>query len=144
MWARKEQTSPEDKYKFITYILNNMKLSTEQRKTENNDKEKRFKKNTPRDLGPEDITVLMRDEGPTEQLCGDRIVACKWINGEFAQGTTYKETIGKIQRTLHSWWKRRVAAPNPDIDNFVKHVNREHNQEADHPTNISSTKKEKI
>ena len=60
-------------------------------------------------------------------------MACKWINGEFAQATKYKETR-----------KRRVAAPNPDIDNFVKHVYREHKQEADHPTNISSTKKENI
>ena len=29
--ARKEQNSPEDKYKFITYILNKMKLCTEHR-----------------------------------------------------------------------------------------------------------------
>ena len=31
--ARKGKNSPEDKYYFITYILNKMKLSTEHRKT---------------------------------------------------------------------------------------------------------------
>ena len=59
-------------------------------------------------------------------------MACKFINGEFAQGTKYKDTIGKIQRILHSWWKRGAAAPISDVDNFVKHINKEHNQEADH------------
>ena len=34
MIKRKEYTSPKDKYKFITYILNTMKLSTEHRKLE--------------------------------------------------------------------------------------------------------------
>ena len=40
MIKRKEHTSPSDKYKFITCILNKMKLTTEHRKTENKDKEK--------------------------------------------------------------------------------------------------------
>ena len=48
----------------------------------------------------------------------------------------------KVQRDnwekFHSWWKRRVAAPISDIDNFVKHVYREHNQEADHWANIGA------
>ena len=38
MIARKKQTSPKDKYKFITYILNKMKLTTEHRQTRNKDK----------------------------------------------------------------------------------------------------------
>ena len=59
-------------------------------------------------------------------------MACKWINGEFSRETKYKETIGKIQKTLHTWWKGGVASPISNIDSFVKHVNREHNQEADH------------
>ena len=70
-------------------------------------------------------------------------MACKWINGEFAQGKKYKETIGKIQ-IVHSWWKRRVAAPNSDIDYFVKHVYREHNQEADHWANRSNRERGKL
>ena len=81
---------------------------------------------------PEDTTVHTLGEGLTVQLCVDSNVACKWINGEFAQGTKYKETIGKIQRILHSWWKRRVATPISNIDSPVGHEYREHNQEADH------------
>ena len=75
--ARRAQNSPEDKYNFITYILNKMKLPTEDRKTENKDKEKRLKKRTPSELGSEDITVHTREGGPTVQLCGDSNVACK-------------------------------------------------------------------
>ena len=63
-----------------------MKLSTGTQ-TKNKDKGKKLKEKTPRDLGPEDITVHTRDEGLTVQQCGDSNVACKWINGEFAQGT---------------------------------------------------------
>ena len=91
-------------------MLNKMKLPTEHRQTKNTDTEKRLKKKTPSDLGPEDITVHTRDEGLIVQLCGDSNVACKWINGEVAPGTKYKETIGENQRILHSWWKRRVAS----------------------------------
>ena len=43
-----------------------------------------------------------------------------------------KRQLGKFNGFLHSWWKGRVAAPISDIDNFLEHVNREHNQEADH------------
>ena len=84
MIARKTQNSTEEEYKFITYILNKMKLPTVH-KPKNKDEEKRLKNKTPRDPGPEDITVHTRDEGATLQLCGDSNVACKWINGEFAQ-----------------------------------------------------------
>ena len=50
MTARKKQNSPEEKYKFITYILIKMKLTTEHRQTKKKDKEKMLKKKTPRDL----------------------------------------------------------------------------------------------
>ena len=82
--------------------------------------------------------------GLAVQLCGDSNVACKWINGEYAQGTKYKVTIGKVQRILHSWWKRGAATPFSNIDNFVKHIYREHNQEADHGTDIGAQGRRKI
>ena len=44
MMKRKEHTSPSDKYKFITCISNKMKLSTEHRKIEKKDGDKKFKK----------------------------------------------------------------------------------------------------
>ena len=65
MIARKEQNSPEDNYNFIIYILNEMMLSTEHRKTEKKDEEKRLKRKARRDVGPEDTTVQPREGGPT-------------------------------------------------------------------------------
>ena len=47
------------------------------------------------------------------QVCGDSNVTCKWVNGEFAQGTKFKDTIGNL-KILHS-----------NIDKFVKHIHRE-------------------
>ena len=71
-------------------------------------------------------------------------MACKWINGEFAQGTKYKETIGKIQKLLHSWWKKGAAMPISNIDSFANHVYREHNHEADHRANLGAQWRRKI
>ena len=108
MIKRKEHASPSDKYKFITCILNKMKLPTEHRKTKKKGKDKKFKKKTPRDLGPGDTTVHTREGRATVQLCGDSNVACNRNNGEYAQGTKYKDTTGKIQRILHSWWREEL------------------------------------
>ena len=120
MTARKQQNSPEDRYKFLTYILNKMKLPTEHRKTGKKDeKKKRFKKKTPRDLGPEDITVHTREGGPAVQLCGDSNVACTWTMENLPKEPSTK-TIGKIQRILHSWWKRGAATP---ISNITTSLN---------------------
>ena len=106
MIKRKEYTSPSDKYKFITCMLNKMKLPTEHRKIEKKGGDK--KKKTPRDLGSGDNTIHTRADRPTVQQCGDSNVACKWINGEFAQGTKYKDTIGKIQKTSCTHGGREV------------------------------------
>ena len=103
-----------------------------------------LRKKTPRELGPEDITVHTRGGGPTVQLCGESNVACKWINGEFAQGTKYKDTIGKIQKILHSWWKRGAATPISNINNFVEHVYRDHYQEAGHWADTGAQGRRKI
>ena len=95
-------------------------------------------------MGPGDTTVHTREDGPAVQLCGDSNVASKWINGEFAHGTRYKDTIGKNQRILHSWWKRKAATPISNIDSFVKNICREHNQEADHWADIRAQGRRKI
>ena len=42
--VRKKKNAPEEKYKFVTFIL---KLSTEHRKTKNKEKDKRLKEKTP-------------------------------------------------------------------------------------------------
>ena len=142
--TRKEQNSPKDKYNFITYILNKMKLPTDHRTTENKDGEKWFKRKALKDMGPRDISVPTREGGPTVQLCGDSNVACKRINGEFGQGTEYKERTGKIQSILHSWSKRRVATPISNNDSFVKQVYKEHHQEAHHWADIGAQGRRKF
>ena len=40
--------------------------------------------------------------------------------------------------TLHSWWKTGVAFPAQRVGDYVKHICREHNQEADHITNLGA------
>ena len=35
-----------------------------------------------------------------------------------------------IQKTLHSLWKKKIAYPVTQIDDYVKHIFRKHNQEA--------------
>ena len=42
------------------------------------------------------------------------------LNGEFAQGRKYQDTIGKIQKIMHSWWKRGTVTPTSVIEDFVK------------------------
>ena len=53
--------------------------------------------------------------------------------------------MGQLQKkTSHSWWKEKIANPNSKIDDFVKHVFREHNQEADAWANIGAKGQRKI
>ena len=40
-------------------------------------------------------------------------------------GAKYKEEIGQVHKTLHSWWKEKVAKPISKIDGLVKRVYRE-------------------
>ena len=44
--------------------------------------------------------------------------------------------MGQIQINLYSWWKRKIANAISKIDDNVKHVFGEHNQEADHWANL--------
>ena len=46
-------------------------------------------------------------------------------------GTKAQTTNWPSTNDLHSWWKRKIANPISKIDDFVKHVFQEHNQEAD-------------
>ena len=61
-----------------------MKLFVDHRKNKGQEHVKKIKDKTPRILGPADVTIHARDDGPTEQLCGDSDVACEWINGEYS------------------------------------------------------------
>ena len=46
--------------------------------------------------------------------------------------------FGEIQRILHSWWKKGAATPISNIDNFLKHIHRERDQEAAHWADIGA------
>ena len=91
-----------DKTQFATITLDNVKLSTVQRKKK--EKGKKVDEKTPRVLGPADTIIHTREEGPTVQFCGDSEVAETWINGHCSLGLKYRGTIGQIQKTLYSWW----------------------------------------
>ena len=86
-------------------------------------------------------TVHTRAGAPTVQLCGDS--TCKWINGDFSLEQKYRGKIGQVQTILRSRWKRKIAGPISKINNFVKHVYREHNQE-DHWANSGGQGQRKI
>ena len=53
-------------------------------------------------------------------------------------GLEDREQLESIQRTLHSLWRRKVAYPVRQVDDYVRHVLREHNQEADHLANLGA------
>ena len=59
-------------------------------------------------------------------------MAEKWIKVHRAFGRKFQTKIDRILKTLHSWWKKKTAYPVAQIDDFVKHIFLEHNQEADH------------
>ena len=65
-------------------------------------------------------------------------------NGSMDNILWYRGIIGQVQKTLHSWWKKKIANHISKIDNFVKHVFREHNQEADLWTNSGAEGQRKI
>ena len=62
----------------------------------------------------------------------------------FSRNKLQKRQLGNFQRILHSWWKRRVAAPISDIGKLGKLVYREDKQEADHWANIGAQGRSKI
>ena len=88
-----------------------------------------------RTLGPPDSSISMRTEGTTVQVSGDSKVVEKWING---MGPKDRERVESIQRTLQSLWRRKVAYPVAQVGDYVRHVFREHNQEADHLANFDA------
>ena len=111
MISRKGQHSPEDKYNFFTYILNKMRLSTEHRQTVKKKEEKRILKERHPGIWVPKTPLCTRDGGCTVQLCGNINVASKWINGEFVQGTKYKEILGKKQRIFTPQVEERSSHP---------------------------------
>ena len=59
----------------------------------------------------------------------------------FSGAKSTEEELAKF-KPLH--WKRKIANPISKIDDFVKHVFREHNQEAEHWAHVECEGKRKI
>ena len=68
------------------------------------------------------------------------VATLRWLasgkDGKNSLGQKYQEQIGMIQKTLHQWWKKKIANFISNICEYVKHIFREHNQEADHWANV--------
>ena len=73
-------------------------------------------------LGPPDSSISLCTECTTVQVCGDSKVVEKWINGTCAMGPKDREQMESIQRTLHSLWRRKVAYPVGQVDDYVRRV----------------------
>ena len=108
--ARNMKSTLDDKYQFVTFVIDRMKRSIVHRNNKGKDIGKKVKDKTPRDLGPADTTIHTRVGGPDVQVCGDSDVACKWINGQYSLG----------QKTLHSWWKEKKPSPISKIDDLCE------------------------
>ena len=53
------------------------------------------------------------------------------------------EVSHEIQKTLHQWWKKKMANLLQKIDDYVKHIFREH-KEADHWANVGAEGQRKV
>ena len=98
-----------------------------------------------RHQGPADKTVHTREDGPTVQLCGDSEVAGKRNNGQYYLGQKFRGTIGQIQKkTLYSWRRRKIANSISKTDDYLTHIFRAHNQDADHWANLGTEGQRKV
>ena len=141
MREREVKSTLVDKYKFVTFALDSVNLSTVYRK-HCEGTERRLKRRHQGTWDPRIPPSHTREDGPTVQLRGDSV--CKWINGECSLGQEFRGRIGQVQKKkIHSWWKRKITSPISKIDDFVKHVFREHNQEAEHWAHVGGRRTEK-
>ena len=54
------------------------------------------------------------------------------------------EELARSTEILYLWWKRKIALPISKIDDHVKHIFREHNQEAEYWANLGAEGQGKI
>ena len=120
-----------------------MKLPTEHRKTKNKDKEKRIKEKKQ----PKIWDLKIPSHSKCRTFCATmQIQPCDMQVDQWRilPGNKVQRVNWRIQKTLHSWWKRGVAKPISNIDCFVKHAYGEHNQEADQWAKIGAQGRRKI
>ena len=127
--------SKMDMRDFVTFALRNVKYSVIHREKIGASVKTIQEMKEPRQLGPRGNTVASRREGTTVHSWEDSNVAETWINGHYAMGRSTGRKSAEY-KTLHSWWKRSIAYPARNIKDYVKHIHREHSQEADHMANL--------
>ena len=129
-----------DKRDFVTFAMVSVQHSVAHRRKIEESVKPNKERQQPRILEPLDASFHTRTEGTPVQWN----VAEKWINGRHALGQKFQAKTGRIQETLHSRWKKKIAYPVAQIDEFVKHIFKEHNQEADHLTNLGTEVQRKV
>ena len=136
--GRKRQISEKQDMKdFVTYSLVNDRPTHPERVEINKGRQ------GPRKLGWPENAITSRREDLSVYMCGESNVTENGSTGTTGWEKKYRDKIGGIQKTSHSWWKRSVAQPVRIIEDCVKHVFKEHNQEADHLANQGAEGKSK-
>ena len=74
--------------------------------------------------------------GIRSPLCATAVEWKSWPSGQ--PDPRHRGRIDQVQKTMYSWWKRKIAKPISKIDDFLNHVFQEHNQEADHLTKMEA------
>ena len=96
---------------FVTRVLMNVEHSVVHRPRIGEGVKPNKERKEPRQWGPSDKTITIRSEGTSVQVCGDNIVADKWINGHSRWEGSTDDQVAQSKKTLHLWWKRSVAYP---------------------------------
>ena len=129
---------------FVTFALRSVKHSTMHRTSIGRKKKGKVEGKAPRLLGPG------RCVSPHSQ-CGAngsnvwRPLYCSIVDQwPLCSGPKIQRNNRPHSKTLHSWWKRKTAFPISQIDGYVKHIFRKHNQEADHWANGGADGQRKI
>ena len=138
MREREVKSTFVDKYKFVTFALDSVKLSTLHRKFVKG-KERRLKR---RHQGTWDPRIAPSTHAKMGRQCN--YVEIVFVNGSMVNvlwSMSTEEELAKFKKTSH--WKREVANPISKIDDFVTHVFREHNQEAGHWADVGGEEQRK-
>ena len=141
MIKRKEHTSLSDKVQVHHLHFEKVFLSTEHRK-----KKRKVVTRTRRhpDVGDPKTSQFTRVMRDARYNCVETVM---WFaNGAMVNLPKAQST--RIPLGIFSFLKKcrthGAATPISNIDNFVKHIYREHNQEADHPADMEHKGQEKL
>ena len=124
-WIQLMVRGPPRKEDVTFSLLASMRQATEKR-TEKGGSALRKK---PRDLAPLAIETPAEDKKLILEIRGDSKTIVDWVNVH-AKLITKESTIASVQNVLRDWWGRGVDLRQRVAD-WVSHIFREHNKEAD-------------